>query len=368
MKEQAMSMNDIKKQNSLDKSEAIKKIDPLGMYEKIYFFPEQLETAAEIGDSINLDPKQYDSIKNITVAGMGGSAIGGDLVRSYLADKIEIPFFICRNYHLPKFVDKNSLVIVSSYSGNTEETNSALSEAVERGCKVICITTGGEVARVAENNNFPVVRLPGGYPPRAALGLSFVPLLFLISKLGIINQVNDDINQLISSLKLWRMLYDTATPTDQNETKKLALKLFGKIPIIYSGPELTDAVATRWKGQICENAKCLAFNNQFPEFNHNELVGWEIIAPYRDKLVVINLKSSDDDKRVSLRMEIVREIIKKQKVELIDIDSKGDSVLQRIFSLIQIGDFTSFYLAILNNVDPTPVKAIDYLKGKLSEA
>ncbi len=351
----------------LDSSEEIKNIDVSGMYDKIYSFPEQLEEAAQIGLSLNPDTNYFAGIKNIVVIGMGGSAIGGDLVRSYLADKINVPFYICRHYRMPQFVNENTLVIGSSYSGNTEETLSAFDDAMKRKAKIACITTGGELGRLAQENEFLMAQLPKGYPPRAALGFSFVPLLFLLSKLSFAPAVENDITGLIKELKSFRDSYSIDTDFDKNLAKSLAAKLYGKIPIIYTGPELIDAIGTRWKGQICENGKCLAFNNQFPEFNHNELVGWNVIDPYRDKIIVIYLKDTDDHDRVMKRMSIVKKIIKEQKVEVVEVESRGTSPLVRMFSLIQTGDFASFYLAILNNIDPTPVKVIDSLKDELTK-
>jgi len=349
----------------LEDKETMKKLDPLGMYDKIYNFPEQLEQAMQIGKAIKVDKKKFAGAKNIIVAGMGGSAIGGDLVRSYLQGKMKIPFQICRHYRLPAFVDSKSLVVISSYSGNTEETLSAMNEAIKRKCKIACITSGGKVAEIARNKKFPLVELPKGYPPRAALGFSFVPLIFLLWKMGLTAKVDKDIQELILGLKVYRERFAMNVETGKNPAKSLAARLKGKIPIIYTGPELTDAVGTRWKGQICENAKCLAFNNLFAEFNHNELVGWNKIEPYKDRLIVIYLRDNDDHERIKRRMEIVRQIIEKTGVEVVDIFSHGDFRLGRIFSLIQLGDFMSFYLAALNDVDPTPVKVIDFLKAEL---
>jgi len=186
-----------------------------------------------------------------------------------------------------------------------------------------------------------------------------------MEKLGFAKDVDKSIGELIKGLISYRENYEKDLPVDKNPAKQLALRLYNKIPIIYSGPELTDAIGTRWKGQICENAKCLAFNNQFPEFNHNELVGWNKIESFKENLVVVYLRDSDDHPKVSQRMGVVRELIEKMDVEIINIQSQGDFALGRMFSLIQLGDFASFYLAILNEVDPTPVKSIDYLKGKL---
>lgn len=349
----------------LDNISGLDAVDPAEMYKKIYNFPEQLEEAAGIGKKIKPDPNYFKNIKNIVVAGMGGSAIGGDLVRSFLADRISIPFAIGRHYRLPGYVDKNTLVIVSSYSGNTEETLSAFDDAFKRGAMIACITTGGKLGDLADKHGLLKATLPTGYAPRAALGFSFTPLLFLISRLGLVDDVENDIIELIGGLKALRDTFSIDKKTENNPAKALAAKLYNKVPIIYSGPELTDAVGTRWKGQICENAKCLAFNNQFPEFNHNELVGWNVIDAYRDKLVVIYLRDSDDHDRIKKRMSIVHEIIDKLDVEIIDIWSQGDFALGRMFSLIQIGDFASFYLAVLNKIDPTPVKVIDFLKAEL---
>jgi len=212
-----------------------------------------------------------------------------------------------------------------------------------------------------------MVKLPKGYPPRAALGYSFVPLLYLISKLGLIDDISADISNLIRGLKKFRELYAAEVESGKNPAKSIAGRIHNKIPIIYSGPELTDAVGTRWKGQICENAKCLAYSNQFAEFNHNELVGWNVIKSYRDNLIVIYLRDADDHIRINERMSIVKNIITEHKVEVIEVFSQGDTPLLRMFSLIQLGDFISFYLAILNKIDPTPVKVIDYLKGELDK-
>jgi glucose/mannose-6-phosphate isomerase len=347
--------------------EKIKAIDPSGMYDKIYNFPEQIEEAAKIGAALQPDTDYYNNIAHIIVVGMGGSAIGGDLVRSYIADKVPVPFYICRNYALPEFVNENSLVVISSYSGNTEETLAAFQDALKRKAKIACFTSGGKVADMASENNLMLATLPTGYPPRAALGFSFIPLLYFLSKIDFIGPVENDISRLVESLKKLRQQYSADIESDQNPARKLAEKMYGKIPIIYTGPELTDAIGTRWKGQICENAKCLAFNNQFPEFNHNELVGWKIIEAYKDKIMVIYLKNDEDHDRVTRRMDVVRQVIENLGVETIDVNAQGEFRLGRMFSLIQLGDFASLYLALLNNIDPTPVEVIDFLKGELAK-
>ncbi len=351
----------------LDQIEKIKKIDQGGMYDRIYQFAFQFEDALNRTNETSLPDWDKADIKNVVVAGLGGSAIGGDLVRSYLAEKLNIPFFISRNYTLPNFVDSFSLVFVSSYSGNTEETLSAFEDANRRDAKIICITSNGKVDEISSAEKIPCVHLPKGFQPRAALGYSFVPILALLERLAFVQGEEANIKKAKDFLILNRSKYLIEVNAEENPAKKLTAKLHKKLPIIYASCDHFDAVSTRWKGQLCENAKMLAFNNVFPEFNHNELVGWKVLSDYRDDLVVVILEDKEDHPRIQRRMEVVKEIIEKLKVEVIDIESCGENLLSRMFSLIQLGDFVSFYLAVLNNEDPTPVKVIDYLKNELAK-
>jgi glucose/mannose-6-phosphate isomerase len=351
--------------SNLDNPADVRKIDQKGMYDLIHNFPLQLTEGAHLGliADLNLENFAPDSI---TLAGMGGSAIGGDLARSYLASELKIPFWVCRNYNLPEFVNEKSLVFVSSYSGNTEETLSAYQEAKRRKAKIIAITSGGKLLEESKNFNYPFILLPKGFPPRAALGYSFTPILVTLSRSGLVSDKMEELEKASKFLEENRNEYSLERKTGENPAKTLAVNLFQKIPIIYSSTDYFDAVGYRWKGQLCENSKILAFNNYFPEFNHNELVGWKVQEHIRDRVVVIILQDKEDHPRIQRRMQIVKEIIEKEKVKVIEIKSEGENLLCRIFSLIQLGDFTSFYLAILNQVDPTPVEVIDLLKNKLA--
>ena len=205
-------------------------------------------------------------------------------------------------------------------------------------------------------------------PPRAALGYSFAPLLLFLDKIGLIKNAKQELTMMIEKLKSFRENYIEDVSVEKNMAKKLAERVQGRIPIIYGGPTLTDTVALRWKGQLCENSKVLAFTNVFAEFNHNELVGWsDLIREVSEHLVVIVLRDFDDHPQVKARMDIVKGVIETFEVEVIEIYSRGDMPLERMFGLIQLGDFVSYYLAILNDVDPTPVKVIDFLKKALTE-
>ena len=354
--------------SKLDNTEQMRSLDPGNMYNHIFDFPEQLARALNIGKSWKIDKDMFQEIKNVVVIGMGGSAIGGDLARSFLSDKLLVPFHICRHYTLPEFVDDESLVIVSSYSGNTEETLSALDDALGRKAMIAAISTGGMLADVCKINEIPMATLPGGMQPRAALGFSFIPLLMLLQKVGLIEKIEEQVKTAIESLKTFREDYTEDTQLSANPAKQLAEKLLGKIVMVYSGPTLTDAVAVRWKGQFCENSKTLAFANQFPEFNHNELVGWsDVTRNFTDKLAAIILRDSADHSQVKKRMDIVNPLIEETGAAVIEVESRGSSELERILSLIQMGDFVSYYLAILNDQDPTPVLSIEMLKDALSD-
>ena len=338
------------------------------MYNRIFDFPEQMADALKIGQRWEIVPSEFAGIKNIVLIGMGGSAIAGDIVRSYLASRLLIPFLICRHYVVPEFVDDETLVIASSYSGNTEETLAALDDALSRKAMVAALSTGGMLKDVAQINAFPLAELPTGLQPRAALGYSLVPLLALFEKIGLIKNVAKEIKAIIPKLQEYRDKYIEDNAAQQNPAKNLALKIHGRIPIIYSGPTLTDAVAVRWKGQICENSKNLAFANHFAEFNHNELVGWsDVVQQFNAHLLVIMLRDAEDHSQIRKRMNIVKDLIVRQSVEVIDVHSRGELALERILSLVQFGDFVSYYLAVLNEVDPTPVNVIEQLKQALKQ-
>lgn len=353
----------------LDDVEKIRATDPGNMYNRIFDFPEQMAEALKIGQKWEVSPDNFAGIKNIVVVGMGGSAIAGDLVRSFLTSKLLIPFQVCRHYVLPEYVDDETLVIASSYSGNTEETLAALDDALARKAMIAAITTGGMLKEVADFNSVPLAILPPGFQPRAALGYSLVPLLVFLEKIGLMKNVAKEIRTIIDKLCLYREKYIEDNATTHNPAKNIAARIHGRIAIIYSGPTLTDAVGLRWKGQICENSKNLAFANQFSEFNHNELVGWsDIVQVHQEHLIVIMLRDGEDHQQIRKRMNIVKELIQKQSVEVIEVHSRGELPLERMLSLIQLGDFVSYYLAVLNEVDPSPVDVIEALKNALKRA
>lgn len=345
--------------------DVLKQYDKSNMFNLLAGFPLQIEDAVSVGKKAKVKLKK-SVIKNIVVSGLGGSAIGGDLIRTYLAAEIKIPFLVNRHYFLPEFVNGNSLVIISSYSGDTEETISAHKEAIKRGAQVLCITSGGETERLAKKNNQSLIKIPTGYPPRAALGYAFFPLLVILGNLGLIKDRSKDIEETIAFLKKKSKRYSDLN-SQTNEALSFAKTLSGKLPIVYSSADVFDSVNLRWRGQLCENSKILAFGHTLPEMNHNELVGWKVLIEQMADMMVIFLRDKGDYKRVQLRMKIMEGIVKEYASIVVNIYSEGNSLLTRMFSLIFLGDWISYYLAILNKVDPTPVKVIDYLKAELAK-
>jgi glucose/mannose-6-phosphate isomerase len=342
----------------------IRSVDPAGMYDLLRNFPGQIREAVKIGNAAQI-PFSSRGMRNIVLCGLGGSAIGGDLLRTYLAGDLAVPFIVNRMYTLPAFVGPATLVIVSSYSGNTEETNAAHLEALRRKARILCITSGGRTAKLAGRG--PIIRVPGGLPPRAALGYSFFPLLISMTKAGFVTDRSRAIRETVSLLEERAAVYANPDPI-HNPALQLAEKLRGRIGVIYSGAERFDSVNTRWRGQIAENGKALAFGHVIPEMNHNELVGWKALREPMREMQVFILRDRDDHARVRIRMDVTKQVLSEHTGRITEVWSEGSSLLARMFSLVFLGDWMSFYLAMLHGIDPTPVAVIDRLKRELANA
>jgi glucose/mannose-6-phosphate isomerase len=344
----------------------IKKIDRQNFISLIENFPNQIDEAVNIGKSTNIKI-DIGKVKNIIITGLGGSAIGGDILRSYLINEISVPISVNRNYFLPKYVNENTLVFVSSYSGNTEETISAFQDALNKKAQVIAVTTGGQLGGAANQFGVPVIRLKTGFPPRQALGYSVITMLVTLAKLEFINSQDEQLKETLEVVKEDLKVYGIDSKIKNNSAKEIASKLFRKFPVIYSSVNYFDVIAQRWKDQFSENSKTFAHYNVFPEMNHNEIVGWKFYNNILDKTIVIFFKDEQDNKRIQIRMEIIERMLNKIAGEIIEIKLPKVSLLARIFSLIYLGDWVSYYLAILNNINPMEIKAIDKLKYELSK-
>lgn len=353
---------------SLDSVSAIKKYDRSNMASIMESFPEQCRAAKKIGILADIPGRFKRKYRNIVCTGMGGSAIGADIARSYTADESRTPIAVNRNYALPAFVGRDSLVIVSSCSGNTEETISAFKDARSKGANIIVITSGGSLSRFARPASVPVIIIPPGLQPRAAIGYSFFTLIILLSRIGVIGDKMSDIEETIRLLeKLSRTSLGIMVPGRKNIAKNIAKNIYLKMPVIYAGQDHMDAVSTRWRGQLAENAKTIASTHLFPEMTHNEIVGWENPKKILKNLAVVILRDQGDNPGIAKRMDIVKKIVAGRGVKVVEVESLGKGLLARIFSLIYIGDYVSLYLAILNGCDPTPVDRIVYLKKELAK-
>lgn len=342
------------------------RIDRQDMFRVLYDFPVQVCEAVDIAGKVKTGSLNAKNIKNIVINGLGGSAIGGDLLRSYTAPEMKVPVFVNRNYTLPAFADKDTLAVISSYSGNTEETTSAFKDALKKKCRIVCISSGGLVEEMAKKHKKLLIKIPGGLQPRCALGYSFFSLLILFTKLNFIKDKSKDINETL--LVLEDSLEElTDLSFDTNPALRLAAMLKDRLPVIYSAVDTLDVVNLRWRGQISENAKILCYGNLYPEMNHNELVGWELNKDLLNKINVIFLEDPSDNLRIKMRMKITERILKRYAANIIHLSSDCKSRLARIFDLIYLGDWVSYYLAILNRVNPTPVNAISYLKKELEK-
>jgi glucose/mannose-6-phosphate isomerase len=349
----------------LDDPEVYRRLDPDGMLERLHEFPGECEKAYKMATAFPL-PERLATARNVVVLGMGGSAIGGDLVGALVTPESRIPFEICRGYSLPGFVDSQTLVIASSYSGNTEETLSCFAQSVARGAKNLVITTGGKLKELGEANHVPTFVFDYRSPPRAALPYSFVALLCFMDRLGFLKGGSAAIAGLPSILRSQARSLEESIPTASNPAKKLAHQLHNRIAVIY-GAELTAEAAHRWKTQVNENSKAWAFYDVLPEMNHNSVVGYEFPAALNKEMFVTLLESPFLSDRVRVRYEVVQRLLARAGIDHASVSGVGDSRIAQLMSLVLLGDYVSYYLAILYGTNPGPVKVIDYLKAELAK-
>ncbi|MCO5232703.1 MAG: bifunctional phosphoglucose/phosphomannose isomerase [Chitinophagales bacterium] len=326
------------------------------MDELIGGFTQQIKRAVAIGDNAKLK-KPKAPIRNILLTGLGGSGIGGTIISNILRDDLKVPVVINKSYHIPNFVNENTLVIATSYSGNTEETMSALMQAFQRDAHLICVTSGGLVKEFASIHNIDFIEIDGGMPPRACFALSFIQLLYIFNQMNLV----EDGFKLSLANTIQRL--ESEEEEIKNYAKKIAEKLFGTIPAIYSDSNY-EGVAIRFRQQINENSKMLCWHHVIPEMNHNELVGWR---QNNNDISVVFLRNNNDYERVQERIEFTKGVIKNYTSRIYEIYSKGDTDIERSLYLIHVCDWISYYLSELNEVDAIEIEVINSLKNKLAE-
>jgi glucose/mannose-6-phosphate isomerase len=349
----------------LDQYENREGLDPQNMIGLVESFPQQCAEGEKIARETALSP--LPDIHHVAVCGMGGSAIGGDLLRSYAAAQATASIEVVRNYDLPHYVGKNTLLVASSYSGNTEETLAAYQQAKQRGAHILGITTGGKLGELCQQDNYPVILVPGGSPPRAAVGYSFTTLLVAMERVGIIPDQSLAIASMLQTLQDQVQKNQFSVAAAQNPAKQLAQQLQHAIPVVYAGQDAFQPIATRWRCQFNENAKVFAHDMVVPEMNHNEILGWANPQTAIQQLHAIFLLDQGYHSQTQKRFQIMKQIIEPTAHGLAEVQSSGDGLLARMASLILFGDFVSVYLAYLYKEDPTPIKAIDFLKTELAK-
>lgn len=317
-------------------------------------FPLHIEEALK-GEALGVRPLA-DSVHEVVVTGLGGSGIGGKVVAQWVGEFCSAPVIVVNDYKVPGFVDNDTLVIVCSYSGNTEETLSAFDDASSRGAKLAAITSGGELQGRCDSRGIPYLTLPPGNPPRSMFAYSSVKLIAMLNAFGLIDQPYEELLTGIAA-----KLQEKQAVIEQN-AKELAAVLIGKTPVLYSNSNL-EGVAVRWRQQINENGKMLCWHHVFPEMNHNELVGWE---NGNETHCVVMLRSSFEHPRTSIRMEISRGIFASKTPHIHEVKAEGSSELEQIYYLIHFGDWLSLHLAELTDTDPMDIRNIDFLKNELA--
>jgi len=339
------------------------RLDSLNMMGEMNSLPEQLLTAWQEAEALPLG--DFSPVKQVIVAGMGGSAIGADLLKAYVAPLSTISVAVHRDYDLPSWATgPETLVIISSHSGNTEETLSAMHAALDRGCSILAISTGGKIAELAKENGTDLWIFKHKGQPRAAVGYSFCLLLNVFTRLGFILDPTEELNDAVAEMKKQRGLLSVEIPDHQNPAKRMAGQLVDRWVSIF-GADLLAPVARRWKGQISEIAKAWGQYEDLPEANHNTLAGVVNPETILTKIVALFLQAESNHPRNQRRIDLTKKNFMLEGISTDRIRGIGESRLAQMWTLIQFGDYTAYYLAMAYGVDPTPVAAIENLKREL---
>jgi glucose/mannose-6-phosphate isomerase len=337
--------------------------DPSGMLDAALALSRQIRDAWEIGRAAQVPPLPRPPA-HIIVAGMGGSAIGGELLAAALGPRLTVPFVVARDASLPPYAGPGSVVIATSYSGETEETLAAAAEARRLGATVLAITSGGRLPDLAG----ATVRVPGGLAPRAALGYLMMPALAALERWRVVTPCGGEVEEAADILGEIGAECAPPVPTAQNPAKRLASALAGRIPAVYAASPVVEPAARRWKCQFNENSKTFSTWNMFPELTHNEVVGWGAPPEVRGILSAIILIEGAEPERVLRRIRITTEVALRRAAGVHEVCGRGTSRFSKLLSLVLLGDLVSIYLAYLRGVDPAPVEAIDSIKRQMREA
>jgi glucose/mannose-6-phosphate isomerase len=346
--------------------EKITMIDKANMLDGLPRFPEQIKEALTIAEAVQCF--NFLKIDNVVVAGMGGSAISGDIMLSLFRDTLDVPLIVNREYDLPKWVNKDTLVICISYSGNTDETLSSFKIASQKKCKILCISTGGKLQELAEKRGISFVKIPAKIQPRAATAYLLFPSIIFLKKIGLLKTaIETDIKETLAVTTDFITLNKKEIPEENNLAKQLAKKIFNTIPQIY-GWRIYTPIAIRWRHQLNENSKIIARSDIVPECNHNDIVGWSGDPDISKQFSCILFRDKDEETiDMTTRLNFMRDLFYNTARNVIEVSPKGKSQLAKMMYLMCLGDFTSCYLAVLRGIDPSPVDIITKIKKRLAE-
>jgi glucose/mannose-6-phosphate isomerase len=338
-------------------------IDSVGMFEATAAMPEQIEDALHGMEQLDDLPDRAD-IENVVIIGMGGSGLAGEVILSAAGPYLPLPVLVFKSYNIPAFVGEGSLIFAISFSGDTEETIEATTEAALQGARVVAVTTGGELARLAESWEVPLIRVPDTIPqPRAALGALVVPPLLILEQIGLFPGASHWIEAAADQLRVRR----DRLQQPGNEAEDLARKIGRTIPLVHGGGGLGGVAAHRWKTQLNENAKMPAFWNSHPELCHNELAGWGQHGDLtRQAITVVGLRHDFEHPQLTGRFDLAYRLLDEVVAGIHEIRAEGDGELAQLLDLILVGDFTSLHLALTEGVDPGPVPVITGMKAAMA--
>jgi glucose/mannose-6-phosphate isomerase len=347
----------------LDDAQALRMADPQGMLDAVLGLSRDCRAAYDAA-LLSRELPSAEGVTSVTFCGMGGSAVSGDVVRSVFLERLGLPVEVSRSPVLPEHCGSHTVVVCSSYSGNTAETLSAFRSAMERGCRVLVVTSGGTIAEEAAAHGVPTVLVPSGFQPRAALGHLGFASLGALEVMGILPPLATDVDEAVAVVQDLIAEMGPDVPTEGNPAKALAKAIGDRSPVIWGADGIGSVAAARWKTQMNENGKLPAFWSSMSELDHNEVVGWT--APFGERFFVVGLRHDGEDPQLAPRFPLSLDIVRSAGGEVEEVHARGASALARLMSLIIIGDLTSVYLAIGRGIDPTPVPVIERLKAALA--
>ncbi len=321
----------------------------------------RLPKRAQVSKGVQIS---YRKPKNIVIAGMGGSAIGGDLLHDWLLNRISIPLEVCRDYALPAYANEETLAFIISYSGETEEALCALLNAVKRKCMIVAVASGGTLISFAQRLHLPYLTVRSGLQPRVAVPYLFFPIVIIMEKMGLVKDIEGELEETIHVLETLAKENAPKMPQKSNFAKKLAWELRSTIPVVY-GFRQYHAVAVRFKSELNENSKIPAKHESFPELNHNDVVGWEASEELTKRFTVVLIRVKDEPPEIRNRIEATKKLVLPKVRKTLEVHAVGESVLAKMFSVLFLGDLASIYLAILLGVDPAPVDIITAMKKEM---